>query len=286
VAWLVGQLRDAGRAPAVLLRGYRSGAGGSDEELLLRQLVAPSPVKAQANRFAGSEAVLAEHPEVDAFVLDDGLQHRKLARYFSIVLVDATLPFGFGHVLPRGLLREPMRGLRRANAVVITRADLVDEPTLKQIEQRVRAEQAQVPIFRCVLRQDRIVDSTGTKQPIEALRGERVFTFCGIGNPGAFFRQVEKVGGPVVGRRAFADHHPYTLEEISRVLVEARNGGATLVVMTEKDWVKIAPMAERLPKEPRMVRVGLSVEIENAARLVELVMEGIREGDRLLGWKK
>jgi hypothetical protein len=56
--------------------------------------------------------------------------------------------------------------------------------------------------------------------------------------------------------------------------------------MTEKDWVKIAPMAERLPKEPRMVRVGLSVEIENAARLVELVMEGIREGDRLLGWKK
>jgi tetraacyldisaccharide 4'-kinase len=286
VAWLVAQLREAGRNPAVLLRGYKSGGGDSDEELMLRALVAPSPVKAQANRFEASERVLSEHPEVDAFVLDDGFQHRRLGRHFSLVLVDATQPFGFGHVLPRGLLREPMRGFRRANAVVITRVDLVDEGTLATIEKRIRREQAEVPIFRCALKQDRVIEADGRDLAMEALRGERVFAFCGIGNPGAFFGQIKESGAALVGTRAFGDHHAYVVAEIREVLARARADAASAVLMTEKDWVKVRAMVPQLPDEPRMMRVGLSVEIENAARLVELVKEGIGRGDEALGWRK
>jgi tetraacyldisaccharide 4'-kinase len=285
VAWLVEQLRSAGRTPAVLLRGYKSAGGDSDEELLLRELVTPSPVRAQADRFAGSERVLAEHPDVDVFVLDDGFQHRRLARHFNLLLVDATRPFGFGHVLPRGLLREPMRGIRRAHTVVITRADLVDAGTLEGIEKRIRAEQADVPIFRCGLKQDRVIDADGREQSIATLRGEKVFAICGIGNPRAFFGQIEQSGAAIVGTRAFGDHHRYTVEEIGEVLARAKVDAASVLVMTEKDWVKVAPMVRRLPGEPRMMRVGLSVEIENAAKLVELVMDGTEEGDRLLGWR-
>jgi tetraacyldisaccharide 4'-kinase len=288
VAWLVGELRAAGRMPAVLLRGYKSNGGASDEELLLRDLVKPSPVRAQVDRFAGSERVLAEHPEIDAFVLDDGLQHRQLARYFSIVLVDATAPFGFDHVLPRGLLREPMRGLRRASAVVITRADLADSATLLEIEQKIRAEQPQVPVFRCNLKQDRLIDSAGQTRPIDSLIKQRVFAFCGIGNPDAFFQQIERNGAKLAGTRRFSDHHPYTGGELSELFEEANAAGADLVVTTEKDWVKVGPIMERLPKRPPIFRIGVSVEIINdeGPRLVEMVVGGIREGDELLGWRK
>jgi tetraacyldisaccharide 4'-kinase len=287
VAWLVQQLRGAGRSPAVLLRGYRSAGGASDEELLLRELIAPSPVKAGEDRFAASERVLAEHPQTDVFVLDDGLQHRQLARYFSIVLIDATLPFGFGHVLPRGLLREPMRGLRRASAVLITRADLVDSAAVEAIEQRVRAEQPDVPLFRCDLKQDRLIDEGGQTQSIDALRGRRVFAFCGIGNPDAFFKQFEASGGPLVGNRRFADHHPYVIGEVENLLSAARVIGADIAITTEKDWTKIGPLVKQLPDHLPIMRAGISVAIHNdgGKELVRLVIEGIRQGDELLGWK-
>ena len=288
VAWLVGQLRQAGRVPAVLLRGYRSSNGVSDEELLLRELIAPAPVRAQADRLAASERILTDHPQIDVFVLDDGLQHRQLARYFSIVLVDATSPFGFEHVLPRGLLREPMRGLRRANAVVITRADLVDSMTLDAIEQRIHGQHQNVPIFRCDLRQDGLLDPAGHTQSIDALKGQRLFAFCGIGNPEAFFRQIEIGGGKIVGTRRFADHHPYTADELTDLLAKARAAGADIALTTEKDWVKIGPMVKQMPEHPPILRVGVSVVIQNdeGPRLVKLAMEGIRQGDELLKWRQ
>jgi tetraacyldisaccharide 4'-kinase len=284
VAWLVKELRTAGRVPAVLLRGYRSNRGSSDEELLLRNLVAPSPVEAKANRFIASEHVLAQHPEIDVFVLDDGLQHRQLARHFSLVLVDAMFPFGHGHVLPRGLLREPMRAFRRANAVVITRADLVDPAILDQIEQRIRIEQRDVPMFRCNFKQDRLLDSDGVAQPIEALRRQRMFAFCGIGNPDAFFQQLKIAGGDLVGSRRFEDHHHYTRAELLECISQAKTAGAAVVLTTEKDWVKIAPIASQLPADPPLLRVSISVEISNndGPSLVKLAMAAIHHGDELM----
>jgi tetraacyldisaccharide 4'-kinase len=287
VAWLVGELRKRGRSPAVLLRGYRSTGGASDEELLLRSMVSTSPVEAQPDRFAGSERVLSQHPEVDAFVLDDGLQHRQLARYFSIVLVDATAPFGFDHVLPRGLLREPMRAFRRANAVVITRADLATDHTLNQVEARIRQEQHDVPIFRVNLTQDRLLDAEGCMQSIEGLRGRSVFAFCGIGNPDAFFEQLRHNGANLVGTHRLPDHHAYTADELSDILQGAKQVNAELALTTEKDWVKIAPLAAKLPAAPPILRAGVSVHFHDdaGAQLVELVMKGIVQGDELLGWR-
>src|ERR1700722_16404745 len=124
VRWLAGRLREAGKYPAVLLRGYRATTGGvSDEQqLLARGLTDAIPVIANPDRFAGAEQALGHNGKIDAFVLDDGFQHRKVKRDFDLVLINATEPFGFGHVLPRGLLREPMAGLRRADALLITRS--------------------------------------------------------------------------------------------------------------------------------------------------------------------
>ena len=152
VRWLCEQLRSLGHNPAVLLRGYKSVDGVSDEQRLLHSLLnppggAPVIVRANPDRFAGGSDVLRERPGTDVFVLDDGFQHRRLARDFDLVLINAAEPFGFGHVHPRGLLRESLRGLGRADAVLITLADAVAALALEAIESRVRQFHADIPIY-------------------------------------------------------------------------------------------------------------------------------------------
>jgi tetraacyldisaccharide-1-P 4'-kinase len=159
---------------------------------------------------------------------------------------------------------------------------------LDAIEQRIRGQQQDVPIFRCDLRQDGLLDPAGHTQSIDALKGQRLFAFCGIGNPEAFFRQIETSGGKVVGTSRFADHHPYTADELSDLLAKASAAGADIALTTEKDWVKIGPMVKHLPEHPPILRVGVSMVIQNGEgpRLVKLVMAGIHHGDELLGWRE
>ena len=150
VRWLASRLSEAGKHPAVLLRGYRSTAGGvSDEQqLLARGLTDAIPVIANPNRFGGAEQALRQNGKIDTFVLDDGFQHRKVKRDFDLVLVNATEPFGFGHVLPRGLLREPITGLQRADAFLITRSSQVEPADLAKIELTLRKYNPTAPIYR------------------------------------------------------------------------------------------------------------------------------------------
>ncbi|HQY89929.1 MAG TPA: tetraacyldisaccharide 4'-kinase, partial [Tepidisphaeraceae bacterium] len=140
VAWLAKRLFALDERPAILTRGYKSKDGKSDEATLLEselsQLepnssISPVPIGVDPDRISKARSLLETHPDISVFILDDGFQHRKLARDFDLVLIDATNPFGFDHVLPRGLLREPVDGLKRAHAVLITRAAQVDSATLE-----------------------------------------------------------------------------------------------------------------------------------------------------------
>jgi len=250
VQWLIKRLREAGFRPAVLMRGYKAAGGMSDErELLDRELNADLAggeprvvVHAEANRVRGAAAVLRERPDVDVFVLDDGFQHRRAARDFDLVLVNAVEPFGYGHVLPRGLLREPLAGLRRAEAVVITRADEVGAERLAEIEARVRRHNSSAPIFRA----DHVhtgVRAADAGHRVEQLKARRALVFCGIGSPEGLVRKLEGYGATCVGRRWFPDHHAYTAADVDGLKREAAAAGADVLVTTEKDWVKI----ERIP---------------------------------------
>ena len=121
---LARRLRALGRRPAILTRGYKSTDGFSDEAAVMQlELGQDMPVEVNGDRAAGAAAVLARAPRTDVFLLDDGFQHRQIHRDLDIVLIDATCPFGYGHLLPRGLLREPKVNLARADAVIVTRAD-------------------------------------------------------------------------------------------------------------------------------------------------------------------
>jgi len=177
------------------------------------------------------------------------------------VLIDATAPFGFGHALPRGLLREPLSGLERADAFVRTRVDQADPATLSAIDSELRSRNRDAPIYqsRHVMRS--LLAANGDSIAPEQLRGRRMLAFCGIGNPQSFNAQLTDLGAVVVGLEAFADHHDYSEPDMTGLNERARSAGAEFLVTTEKDWAKVEKLAGWISLP--LWRVGLDIEIED-----------------------
>lgn len=248
VRWLCERFRDAGVRPAVLMRGYKAEPGERGDEqamlegLLNRDGVAPVVVRAEPSRYAGGQAVIREHPDIAVMVMDDGFQHRRLARDFDLVLIDACEPFGYGRVIPRGMLREPLRGLRRADAVLVTRANQVDAGELERIVARVREIHPAAPVYRCSHAHVGLRSPDGALHSLEELAGRRFYAFGGIGNPQGLERQLRQLPGELVGREWFPDHWGYAPRDLQRVRGSAQAAGAGLIVTTEKDWVKVADL--------------------------------------------
>jgi tetraacyldisaccharide 4'-kinase len=246
VRWLAEAMRQRQRRAAILLRGYMRGQSvQSDEaamleELLNRGAAVPVEIEANADRVAGAAAVLARRPETELFILDDAFQHRRAGRNFDLVLIDATEPFGFGHVHPRGLLREPMEGLRRADALLLTRADAVSPKRLGEITDVLRRWNREAPIYRCAHHHAGLLDGRGAGLPIETLGKQRFFAFAGIGRPGALEAQLQRWGKSYVGGHWFNDHHTYTEQDLLELIAEARRARADALLTTDKDWVKLA----------------------------------------------
>ena len=279
VRWLCERLREVGERPAVLMRGYRAKPGerGDEQAMLAEMLGADGIVHAQADRYAGGMAVLRERPETSFLVMDDGFQHRRLGRDFDLVLVDASEPFGYGRVLPRGLLREPLSGLRRADAILITRADQGD---VGEIERTVRRFNAAAPVFACA---HALVGLRAgeARMPMEALAGRRIFAFAGIGNPQGFEKQLQALGGEMVGRWWLADHWNYSHRDMVSINGEARRAGAEVVVTSEKDWVKVARVVDERTSLP-VWRVELAVRFlgDDERKLFELIRARLKSGQR------
>ena len=262
VRWLCESLSGAGRHPAVLMRGYGAKTGQRGDEQIMLETYLSVIVQANANRFDGGVAVLREHPEVDVFVLDDGFQHQRLARDFDLVLIDATCPFGYGHVHPRGLLREPLSGLNRADAILITRYDAVTAKELAAIQGTLRRWNKAAPIYHARHSHTglRATDAGGVTRalPLSELTGKRSFAFCGIGRPQSFLHQLRQLPGTVVGDQSFPDHHAYNADDLTSISDQADAVKADILLTTEKDWGKLAPLVNQA--RLRVWRVELSIE--------------------------
>ena len=236
---LARRIAHAGHRPAVLLRGYRANNSVSDEARLLgNELGHDIPVEPDPDRLAAARRALARHPDTDLFLLDDGFQHRQIHRDLDLVLIDATAPFGFGHVLPRGLLREPISSLNRAHAVIITRCDQVNPDALAALDQRIQAITARQPIAHTAHRWAGWRDQDDIPHPLDTLKPARAVGVCGIGNPHAFRDTLRQHCRDLLAFHALPDHHPYQQSELDTLLQDAQRHRADAVVTTDKDWVK------------------------------------------------
>ena len=240
VAWVTQQLQARERRPGILSRGYRSLDGAANDEALVLARLCPGVTQVpMRDRVAGAAIALNQHG-CDALVLDDAFQHRRLARNLDVVLIDATQPWGYGHLLPRGLLREPLSALRRADAVVITRADQVDSATIADIRHTVANIRGVDEHIAVRFAPQRIINAVGDVQTPGrmAASGELVGAFCGIGNPDGFRRTLSGLGIHAE-LRVFPDHHHYTPDDLDQLLRWQHARGATALLTTMKDLVKI-----------------------------------------------
>lgn len=239
VEYVAGYCRALGRRVAILSRGYGGQDGRNDEALVLEENLPDVPHLQGADRVALA-ATAVEELESEVLVLDDGFQHRRLARDLDLLLLDTTNPWGFGHLFPRGWLREPAAGLRRADLVILTRRDQVEQELLGRVRERIRRLAPRLPIVEAVHRPTALVNADRRTADLARLRDRPVAAFCGIGNPGAFRRTLEDLGATVANFRRFPDHHAYRradVEDLRRWAGQQQPG--CLVVTTQKDLVKL-----------------------------------------------
>lgn len=223
----------------LLSRGYGSEVGRNDEALVLEENLPDVPHLQGADRFALAQTAV-EELESDILVLDDGFQHRQLHRDLDLVLIDATCPWGHGYLLPRGLLREPIGGLKRADAALITRCDLVESNVVQAIRAAVTRIQPGLPIVESIHRPAQWCNASRVSAPLESLKDRPIAGFCGLGNPEAFRQTLTKLGLNLIAWRSYPDHHPYTRDDVEDLRRWARQlPDQAAVVTTQKDLVKI-----------------------------------------------
>jgi 3-deoxy-D-manno-octulosonic-acid transferase len=287
VAHLAARLCEAGLNPAILTRGYKRKSSepevviargemasvhltGDEAQMLLR--AGDAHIGIGHNRFEVGQQ-LEQRLAPGVFLLDDGFQHRRLARRHDIVLIDALHPFA-GGVFPLGLAREPAEGLRRATALVVTRAEPGRHSAA--LERKLRVYNSTAPIYwsRVVPREWVDVHST-LHRPASDPCFIKVAAFCGLGNPRSFWSTLEELKLDVVFRWAFADHHAYRPLELTRLVLLARAAGAEALVTTEKDALNLCDDASVLVAPLKLFWLKIGIDIENENELLQQIMSQV-----------
>lgn len=290
-------LRDRGRRVAILSRGYKSKAPplwkrwwwalthaelppprvvsdgkrvlldseeAGDEPYMLACNLPGVIVLVDKNRVnAGAYAI--KKFGCDTLVLDDGFQYLALKGRLNLLLVDKTNPFGNGHLLPRGILREPIKHLRRASYVFLTKSNGQRD---HELEELIQTHNPGVDVIECAHRPQYLQrfgvpdGAPDAREPLAFLRGRRVFAFSGIATPESFEKFLRDLGALLVGRERFLDHYRYEPGDIEELFAIARREGAECLVTTEKDAVRIDPrVAQSLP----LYYLRLEIEILHGA---------------------
>lgn len=251
--------RDRDCRVAILSRGYGAEDGPNDEALVLEENLADVPHLQGADRVALAQSAI-EELQSEVLILDDGFQHRRLHRDLDIVLVDATSPWGLGHVFPRGLLRESRQNLRRAGLILLTRCDQVQANELAQLETTAAAIAPGVPIMRSSHAAMAWVNAEGHEQPIASFADRPVAAFCGIGNPESFSTALAGLRMPPVSFRRFPDHHAYTRDDVEDLRAWAGTQPKDCILATtQKDLVKLR-VARLGDRELWALRIELRID--------------------------
>ena len=252
--YLAERLVDLGYRPAILSRGYgrkerrpllvtpnQTWREAGDEPLLLATALPGVPVVVGPDRFL-TGLLATQTFGADILLMDDGFQHRRIARAIDIVVIDGAHAVGNGRLLPAGPLRESVHSLSRAHAVFLTRVD--QAKSTENVRKFIEQYSSGLPIIETAYRPTRLVRLVdGEAIPLSTLNGQRAVTLSGVANPRSFEQTLETLGVAVVGTSRYPDHHPFTAVDLERVCRLAQEHKATWIVTTEKD-------AMRLPTVP------------------------------------
>lgn len=290
VEWIANELALKGRRVCILTRGYGRPSSGTrvivsngseiladanqagDEPLLLAERLKDlAAVICDADRVSAASWAV-ENLKSDAFVLDDGFQHLRVARNLNILTIDATNPWGNGRLLPAGILRESPAELARADCIVITRAD--DSNQTEELQRKIDELSSGSPVFRSHMTIRGLRQVAGRESPdgADEIKASRVAAFCGVGNPESFFSLVRRAGYQLCYNQTFRDHHIYSQADVDRVARESITRGAQVLLTTAKDEVKLRGLSLAIPS----YAVDIKIEIEHEEKLIALIDEAMR----------
>jgi tetraacyldisaccharide 4'-kinase len=294
-AFVAEVLAENGERVCILTRGYRRENPGervivSDGERVLADVrqAGDEPFEL-ARKLSGKAVIIADKNRVEAgrwarkkfgitaFVLDDGFQHLRVRRDLDIVCIDASNPFGNYKILPNGILREPLQNLIRADAIVITRANLA--VNLEALKSEISNLNKNSPIFTSINRISDLIELNefhakiqNPKSKIQNPKSKNSLAFCALGNPNNFFEQLKQENFNLTATEIFADHHFYTQNDIARLESKAKQNKAEMLLTTAKDGVKLEKLKFSMPCY--VVENKLAFDAESEFR--QMVAEKIR----------
>ena len=261
------------RKAIILLRGYRSHRldrldrkAVNDEVLFLQKQLPGTQVISGRDRVRHARMAL-ENDAADVVVLDDGFQHRRLKRDLDIVAIDATNPFGNGYLIPRGILREPVCALRRADMIVLTKSDL-GAANIESIEDVLRKAGVHAPVIHAVHRPHHLEHFPDARRvDLHTVRGHSVCLLSALGDPLSFERLVQAQGAITRHHFRFRDHHWFRQAEIQRIVERCIQQKISYLITTAKDAVRLQPFIHLLPAELTVLVLIISVEFTHEREL-------------------
>ncbi len=260
VCFLAKWFRSRGVMVSIVSRGYGRGESDvNDEALELHDRLPDVPHVQDPDRVEAAR-VAVEELGSELVLMDDGFQHRRLHRDLNILVVDATCPFGYGHLIPRGLLREPISGIKRADLVIMTRCDLVSDAEVEQIKRQISDIHPGLPVICSNHRPAALFEFPNHESPLESLRGSRIAVVSAIGNPHAFEDTLKGCGAEIIDSRHLPDHDPFSPTTVAelRQWIEGLGDQIEQIVCTHKDLVKLR--TDRLGGRPlRALMIELSI---------------------------
>jgi len=229
-----------------------------DEPALMASRLKDVPIIKCADRYKGGLFAISNFKSQISnliFILDDGFQHRALHRDIDILLIDATNPFGNGKLFPEGRLREPLRSMKRAHIIALTKTDLMGEEIISAITQKIEKYNAEAPVYTASHKPTALINPSGESVKLDTLNGRKIYVFSGIAN-GEYFRNILTArGADIVRFKSFRDHYIYRQRDMEKIKTEA----AGLDIMTtEKDLVKIRELS--LPENIFALRIEFEID--------------------------
>jgi tetraacyldisaccharide 4'-kinase len=299
VALIARALAGMGLPPAVVSRGYGGGYAGpclvvsdgsgplvgaeqaGDEPVMLASQLVGIPVIVARRRIAGAELAVARFA-ARCVVLDDGFQHRRLARDLDVLLLDERSPFGNGRLLPAGPLREPPEAMERAGVLVATGVAEAGETDGTALLEAAARYCPSAPVFHARTRPIDLIDvASRSSVALDRLRGARTVCFAGIANPTRFFLDAAAGGAEVAGSLRFPDHHRFGPADLKLVQRTASRARADLILTTEKDLARLAGPAGGPPSEelqtrlPGLHAMRVRMQVDEEAEFVALLKRSV-----------
>lgn len=251
--YLADHFLSRGFSPAILIRGY-----GNDEDRMLRDELDGVKVFSGRDRVKNASSAVVQGSDI--IILDDAFQHRKINRDVNILMLDASCPFGNGHIFPRGILREPISALGRADIIVLTKINKIDEYAKEVLVKKLTTMASGKPIVMMRHSAVSLKDVTGSMYAPKEIEFKKVCLLSGIADPEYFSFLVKEQKANISMRYDFPDHYAYKQRDIDIINRKCKQQNVETIITTAKDYIKIKEL-DVSDIEDRLFIMNIGVDI-------------------------